>query len=220
MRINISRLRRISAAVCLVLVMLTLAGCSTCSGQMVKNPKLTIVEFIDAMQSERFDRSAADAAMSCIGNYSTLGFEKYTEVNDDLIERTLFDMLRNSYSAEFSDDSLAPVPTTWQGRDLTVSGTQAFVRFTFSSLDISAMSGPLSEIVTEEGADRMLAGASYDTEADAVALVEEVFTGDFVSDGDVSDYCVERSLTLEMAYIDGGWKIMVSDEFYDALLGR
>ncbi|MBE6759036.1 MAG: hypothetical protein E7554_02980 [Ruminococcaceae bacterium] len=218
-RKNIRR-RLISAAVCLLLTMLTLTGCGTCSGQAVDNPKKTIVEFIDAMQSERFDRTAADAAMSCIGNYSTLGFEKYTEVNDDLLERTLFDMLRNSYSVEFTDDSLAPIPSSYQGRDMTVSGTQAFVRLRFSSLDISAMSEPLSEIVTEVGADRMLMGETYETEADAIALVEEVFTEQFVSDGDVSGYSKEHGITLEMAYIDGGWKIMVSDEFYDALLGR
>lgn len=220
MKRTIIRLRLISAAVCLLLATLTLAGCGTCTGQSVDNPKKTIVEFIGAMQSERFDRSAADAAMSCIGNYSTLGFEKYTEVNDDLLERTLFDMLRNSYSVEFTDDSLAPIPSSYQGRDMTVSGTQAFVRLRFSSLDISAMSEPLSEIVTAEGADRILMGETYETEADAIALVEEIFTEQFVSDGDVTDYCTERGLTLEMAYIDGGWKIMVSDEFYDALLGR
>jgi len=220
MKNKIIRMRWISAAVCMLLAVSLLTGCGILSRRSVENPKRVIVDFIDAMQAERFDRSAADIAMKYIGNYSTMGFEKYTEMNDSLLEKTLFDMLRSSYSVEFAESSLEPVPTPYQGRDMTVSGTQAFVRLTFSSLDISLMSEPLSEIVTEIGAERMFDGAVYETEEDAAALVEEVFTGQFVSDGDISGYCVEHELTLELAYIDGGWKIVLSDEFYDALLGR
>lgn len=209
--------RWICAAVCLMLVIFVLAGCGA---RTVENPKRAIVDFVEAMQSDRFDSSAADIAMSHIGNYSTMGFEKYTEVNDSLLEKTLFEMLRNSYSVEFAEESLDPVPLPYQGKDMTISGTQAFVRLRFTSLDISLMSEPLSEIVTEVGAERMYDGITYETEAEATALVEEVFTRRLVSDGDVSDYCVEHPLTLELAYSDGSWKIMVSEEFYDALLGR
>lgn len=209
--------RWICAAICLLLAAFMLAGCGS---RMVDNPKKAIVNFIDAMQSDRFDSSAADIAMSHIGNYSTMGFEKYTEVNDNLLEKTLFEMLRNSYSVEFTENSLDPVPLPYRGKDMTVSGAQAFVRLRFTSLDISLMSESLSEIVTEVGSERMYDGITYETEEEAAALVEEVFTRRLVSDGDVSDYCVERSLTLELTYSEGSWKIMVSDEFYDALLGK
>ncbi len=210
----------ITAVLCTLLAISLLPGCGTCAVRSVDNPKVVIVDFIEAMQAERFDRSAADTAMSCIGNYSTMGFDKYTEVNDNLLEKTVFDLLRNSYKVEFTDSSLEPVPSPYQGRDMSISGTQAFVKLRFTSLDMSLMSEPLSDIVTEIGADRMFEGETYETEDDAAALVEEVFTGQFVSDGDVSGYCVEHALTLELAYAEGGWKIMVSDEFYDALLGR
>lgn len=220
MKNNNFRTRGIAAGLCVLLAVLLLAGCGTFAGRSVDNPKRTIIGFIDAMQADRFDRSAADTAMSYIGNYSTMGFEKYTEVNDSRLERMLFDLLRNSYSVEFDSSSLDPVPSPYQGKDMTISGTQAFVRLSFTSLDISQMSEPLSEIVTEIGAERMYDGEIYETESDAAALVEEVFTERFVSDGDVSDYCTERRLTLELVYSDGGWKIVVSDEFYDALLGK
>ena len=212
--------RLVCAAVCVLLAASLLTGCVTFSGRSVDNPKRVIVNFIDAMQSERFDRNAADTAMSCVANYSTMGFEKYTELSGSELEKTLFDLLRKSYSVDFADSSLEPVPSPYQGKDMTISGTQAFVRLSFTSLDISLMSEPLSDIVTEIGAERIYEGEVYATEEDAAALVEEVFTGQFVSDGDVSDYCVERQLTLELAYSDGGWKIVVSDEFYDALLGK
>lgn len=214
--------RWVPAAVCVLLTVLTLSGCDfgLFSSRSVDNPKQAVIGFIDALQADRFDRTAADTAMSYVANYSTMGFEKYTEVNDDPLEETLFELLRSSYSVEFDEKSLEPVTNPYQGRDMTVSGKQAFVRLSFESLDLSVMSEKLAEAVTETGAERMYDGETFETEEEAAALVEEVFAQIFDDETDVSDYCVEHRLTLELAYVDSRWKIVVSDEFYDALLGR
>ncbi len=206
----------------LVLSVCMLAGCApgVFSGVEIENPKKSVMEFINAMQTDNFDLAAAETAMGYVANYSTMGFEKFTQVQDSDLEQRLFDMLRKSYRARFSDSSLDPVTSPWQSSDLVVTGKEASVKFTFVSLDYTLMSDALAERVTEVGTDRMYYGETFDTEEQALALALEVFDEIFAPGTDLSPYCVERELTLNMEYIDSRWKLVVSDEFYNALLGR
>ncbi len=210
------------AIISLVMSVCILTGCSAgvFSRAEIENPKKTIVEFIDAMQSDNFDDAAAQTAMGYIANYSTMGFEKYTQTLDDDLEKQLFDILRKSYKAEFYDSSLDPVNGDHQSSDLSISGKNATVKLKFVSVDYTLMSAALAEAVTEVASERMYNGETYETEADAMNLAKEIFETIFTSDTDMSQFCIERELTLEMEYIDSKWKIVVSDEFYNALLGR
>ncbi len=210
------------AAVCGVcLLAIALCGCEfgTFSGRALSNPKLAIMNFVDAMQSEEFDSEAAAEAMNYIGNYSTMGFEKYTMVEDDDLETMLFDLLRGSYEVEFADDDLGPIASPYQGTDLKVSGKKAYVDLTFTSLNLDMMTVPLAEAVGIAGQEKVYAGEKFETEESALVVVEEVFAETFDTEN-LSEYCVEREMTLELTFTDDGWKINVSDEFYDALLGR
>lgn len=211
-----------AAIISVVMLVCILTGCSlgVFSGVEIDNPKKTVLEFINAMQTETFDQAAAQTATGYIANYSTMGFDKFAQVQDDDMEKRLFDMLRKSYRAEFSDISLEPVSSPYQSADITVSGKKAVVKFTFVSVDYTLMSAALSEAVTEAGSERMFHGETFETEAEAMALAQEVFDTVFAADRDMSEFCVERELALEMEYIDSKWKIVVSDEFYDALLGK
>lgn len=222
MKRNNTLSRCAAAVISVVLAACMLTGCSlgVFSGVDLDNPKKSVLEFINAMQTENFDQTAAQTAMGYIANYSTMGFEKYTQVQDDDLEKRLFDILRKNYRVEFSDSSLDPVSSPWQSEDLTISGKKAAVKLTFVSVDFTLMSKALSEAVTEEGADRMYHGETFETEADAMLLAGEVFDRVFAPGTDMSQYCVERELVLEMEYVDSKWKIVVSDELYDALLGR
>ena len=214
------RLRCI-AAVCCLFAAAMLSGCQfgTFSDRSLENPKQAILDFVEAMQADVFDDAAAEAAMAKVGNYSTMGFEKYTSVNDDVLEKTLFDLLRKSYEVDFSNSDLESISSPYQGVDMTVSGKQAQVTFTFTYLNLSAMSGPLSEAVSQTGTERVYEGENFDTEESAMALVEEVFL-EMYGSADVSEYCVQKEFTLELSYHEDGWKLNISEEFYNALLGK
>ena len=214
-------------AAVLLLTVCLLSGCSMSSigqpgvfsNQDLDNPKQAVLDFVDAMKAEKFDTAAADNAMSYVGNYSTMGFEKFTLV-DDSVETLLFDALRESYAVTFADSDLSPVRIPCRTEDMSVAGKQAFVTFDFTSLDFSLMSEALTVAVAEVGAERMYDGAVYDTQETAMALVEEVYSTTFLEENKVSDFYVTRPVTLELQFTDDGWKIVVSEEFYDALLGR
>lgn len=213
---------RCAAVVCLVCLMAAaLSGCdfSTFSDRSLENPKLALTGFVEAMQAETFDQAAAEEAMSYVGNYSSMGFEKYAMAEDDPLEKELFDMLRGSYAVEFANSDFEPISVPYQGVDMNVSGKQAFVTVTFSSLDLEKISGPLAEMVSEVGGERVYDGAVYDTEESALALVEEVFPM-VLETIDLDECCIRRELILELNYHEGGWKINISDEFYNALLGK
>jgi len=216
-------LRRIrwAAALCCLLVTVLLCGCEwgTISGRTMENPKQAIAGFMEAMQSERFDHIAAENAMGYVGNYSTMGFEKHTMIEDDSLEKALFDLLRSSYSVEFADSDLSDIATPYRSDDMRVSGKKAYVTVTFTSLDLESMSVPLSEAVSRIGEERVFDGEVFETEESALALIEEVFHTVF-DVSDMSEYCVTRQLTVELEYHEDGWKINISDELYDALLGQ
>lgn len=214
------RLRCIAAACCLLAAAM-LSGCEfgTFSDRSLENPKQAVLDFIEAMQADEFDSAAAEAAMAKVGNYSTMGFDKYTSIEEDTLESTLFDLLRNSYDVEFANSDLEPISSPYQGVDMTVEGKQAHVTFTFTYLDLSEMSGPLSEAVSQTGTDRVYEGETFETEESALALVEEVFLEMFDAE-DMSEYCVQREFTLELNYHEDGWKLSISEEFYNALLGK
>jgi|GEM_PF-1744096 len=218
-----SILVRIAASLlCLLMTAGVLSGCEggLFSGMTIDNPKTAITEFIDAMQSPVFDDTAAETAMSYVANYSTMGFEKYAQVQDDRLEKRLFDLLRQSYSVEFFDSSSEDISNPYQSSDMTVSGKKAYVRIKFSCVDYTLMSEALSEKVTEIASERAFYGETFETEEQAMALVDEVFDTVFVPGESMDRFCVERELTLEMKYVDSSWKIVISDEFYDALLGK
>lgn len=222
-----SKIIRITAAVCgLALTAAVLTGCGlkpdfgVVSGSELENPKQTILDFVDTMKSEEFDLETAERANSFIGNYSTMGFEKFGLVDDDVIEIALTTALRRSYGVEFADPGLEPVPSPYQGTDMYISGKQAFVDITFTSLSIDLISEPLAEVVAQVGHDRMYEGETFDTSEDALALVEEVFPSVFDADGDLTPYCVQKEMTVELTFTDDGWKIVMSDELYKAMLGQ
>jgi len=214
---------RIVTVIILVLLSVSLmTGCEggLFSGMKVSNPKKTIIEFVNAMQADEFDQAAADAAMDCIGNYATMGFEKFSQVRDDELESELFDILRKSYKIEFFDDSLDDVDNPYQSEDMNISAKNASIKFKFTSVKYSMISDTLSNAVTEEAEDRIFHGETYETEEAALVLAREIFGKIFDQNTNMDDYCVERELVLEMKYIDSKWKIMISEEFYDALLGK
>jgi len=213
---------RLAAFVMAVLMTASvLSGCDfgVFSNADLDNPKQTVLDFINTMKTSKFDQTAADTALGYIGNYSNMGFEKFTMVEDDNIESELFFALRKSYSVEFADDSLDPVRSPYTGEDMSISGKQAFVTFEFTSLDFTLMSDALAEQVNKVGSERMYSGEVYETQEQAMALVEEVYAS-FAEEIDIAEFCTTKTIQLEMLYTEEGWKLMVNDVFYDALLGK
>ncbi len=219
---SVLKYARFAALLCgIILLAISLSGCAfgTMSSRSLENPKHAIVGFVEAMQADEFDAAAAEAASQYIGNYSTMGFEKYAMLENGSLEKALFDMLRDSYKVSFADESMDDVSSPYTGEDMNISGKQAYVTFTFTSLALDEMSEPLAEAVSEIGAERMYEGETYDTEESAMVLVEEVFDEVFKKYS-MSQYYVEHELTVELNYMDDGWKLSMSNELYDALLGR
>lgn len=217
---------RIAAAAMLMACLLS--GCSFSStgklevftNQDLDNPKQSILSFIDAMKAENFDADAAEEALSYIGNYSTMGFEKFSLVQNETVDRMLFDALRASYRVEFADNDLSPLRIPYKSEDMTIAGKQAFVTFDFTYLDFSLMSAALAERVAEVGAERMYDGVTYETQNAAMELVEEVYSTIFLQENKESDFYITRTISLELQFADGSWKLVLNEDFYDALLGR
>lgn len=211
MRLKILVTRAAAAAVAL-LIALAASGCGVMSGETLENPKLAVNEFIDCMRSEDYDE-----AMKYVLNYSTLGFEN-VDIEAGSLDETLYKMLRESYGTRYADPQLDPISIPYSGVDMTVDGRQAFLTVYFTSLNFEMMSEVLKEEITETANERMQQAQYYDTEEKAMELIIEMMPLTFGED--LSAYYVERELTLEVFYTKDGWKLNISDELYNALLGR
>lgn len=208
----------VRAALSVVLVcMLTLAlaGCEfgTFSTEKLDNPKLAITEFVEDMRAGKFTE-----AMERVGNYSTMGFDTLSEYITGQTDYSLASMLMQSYAVEFYNNDMDQVGVPYESEDMNIDGKTAYVSFKFTSLSFPLMSETLKQLVTEEGSNRMYYGETFDSEEEAMALVDEVFEKTF--DGDISSYCTTVELKIELIYADDGWKLVIDDEFYKALLGK
>lgn len=198
-----------------VLLAITLCGCEApaYSAKEMENPKLTLNRFIEAMREQNFEE-----AESCVINYSTLGFDKIEEIPHSSADWRIYELLFESYEAEYKINSTEPISSPYASEDMAVNGRRADITFTFSSFNFDKMSADLTKVISEIGAERMYHGETFESEEEALALVEEGYAAIFQND--MSQYYKTQKLTVTAWYEKGEWKLEISDEFYSALTGR
>ncbi len=179
----------------------------------IANPKLTVVEFVDSIKAGDYKKCE-----SLVSNYAELGFSDGKSFRDDAVSQFFYDCLINSYKVEFIDnDNIVSVTDSVSDTDYSVHGRSAQVKFLFTYFDSGKMTARMKEIATEIGHEKMYYGFVYDSEEKVDELVLDVL--DVVQTEPVEQYYVTREITVNMVYADDEWKMELTDEFYDILLG-
>lgn len=198
-----------------VMLAAVLCGCTApaySAGEM-ENPKITLNCFVEAMSERDFDK-----AESCVINYTTLGFDGMEKVSQASADWRIYELLFDSYEAEYKESSTEPITSPYVSEDMNVNGRRADITFDFTSFNFEKMSADLTKAIAEIGAERMYYGETFETEEEALALVEEGY--ETVFKNDMSQYYKTQVLTVTAWYDNGEWKLEISDEFYSALTGR
>lgn len=179
----------------------------------MENPKITLDLFVEAMRECKFEK-----AESYVMNYTTMGFEGIADVPRDSADWQIYEMLFDSYKVQYKNSSTEDVTSPYTSEDLNVNGRKAVITFTFTSFSYKKMMEELSAAISEVGGERMYYGETFETQEEALALVDDAF--EIVLKNDASKYYSEKSITMNAWYNDGEWKLEISDEFYAALIGR
>ena len=205
----------IAMLMALVVLAITLCGCEApaYSAKEMENPKITLNNFIEAMRGQDFEE-----AESYVINYASLGFDKIEKIPHSAADWRIYELLFESYEAEYISNSTQPIKSPYSSEDMTVNGRRADITFTFSSFNFDKMSADLTEAISEIGAERTYHGETFETQEEALALVEEGYEAVFQND--MSQYCKTQELTVTAWYENGEWKLEISEEFYSALTGR
>lgn len=183
------------------------------SNSAMANPKTTLSSFVDAMRKQNFEE-----AESYVINYTTMGFDGIEDVSHDSVDWQIYKMLFDSYKVEYKDSSTEDVISPYESEDLFVNGRKAAITFTFTSFNYGKMMEDLSAAISDVGGERMYYGETFETQEEALVLVDDAF--DIVLENDPSKYYTQKEITLDAWYNDGEWKLEISDEFYSALVGR
>lgn len=205
---------KILPAILLVLCLL-LSSCSfqTTAMEPVDNPKTSLIEFIECLSEKRFDDY-----QKYIYNYASLGFESAPDNGAaDPMTEYILENIFDSYSISFEDPSLSPISGNCTGVDFSVDGRTATVTFTLTALDASKLQRRITDEAEKIALPLLPEGYVYDTEEKAYELIEQAISeiGDVSSDEFLSD----NTLTVNLKYIGGMWKIEMTEEFFDVLIG-
>lgn len=183
------------------------------SHKNMENPKLTLDLFVEAMSKQNFEE-----AESYVINYTTMGFEGIEDVPRESKDWQIYEMLFDSYKVEYKNDNTEDVYSPYESEDIRVNGREATITFTFTSFSYDMMMEDLSAAIADVGGERMYYGETFETQEEALVLVDDAF--DIVLENDASKYYSEKEITLNAWYNDGEWKLEINDEFYSALVGR
>lgn len=179
----------------------------------IPNPKLTVVEFIDSIKEGDFEKCG-----SMVSNYAQLGFDDGKAFDDDPVSKFFYESLINSYKVEFIDnDNVVSITDSVSETDYSVTGRTAKVRFRLTVFDVNKMTATMKAIATEIGEEKMFYGHVYDSDEKVEELILD--TLDAAQTEDMEQYRVTHEITVDMVYEDNMWKMELTDELYDILLG-
>ncbi|MBQ6797084.1 MAG: hypothetical protein IJP10_03625 [Clostridia bacterium] len=209
------KLVRSALAAALLAVCLLFSSCSfpTVAVDKLENPKKAVSDFIDCLSDKRFGEY-----QKYVYNYASLGFETPPEGGDiDPMTEYILENIFDSYSISFDDPSLDPVSGDCVGADFSVSGRTATVTFTLTALDASKLQRRITGEAEEIAAPLLPTGYVYDTEEKAFELIEQAIAE--IEDVDIDEFLSDNTITVNLKYIDGMWKIEMTKEFFAVLTG-
>lgn len=219
-RINISIAAFVGAIIIFALIIGLTGGFSPVMLVKSDNPKQTVEDFFDCLSEKRYEECG-----KYISGYSSLGFERFisgSDVSDSdqqphTMDEALLNALLDSYGCELiAPDDMPQVRGKAKGADYSVNGRDAQVTFRYTVFDIYKMLPLLSEPTKLAAQDKILHGSAIDSD-NAMELVEGAFAQQ--SDFDPADYYTTCPMTVQLRLEDGQWRIVLTEEFYNALLG-
>ncbi len=179
----------------------------------IENPKLTVTRFIESIKNGSFEESEA-----MVSNYADLGFENVSAFKSDAVAQFFYECLIESYKVEFLDnDNVVSITDSVSETDYSVTGRTAEVRFLLTTFQTDGLTARMKEIATEIGHEKMFHGYVYDSEEKVDELVAEAL--EIVKEEPVEQYYKTYEISVDMIYSDNMWKMELTDEFYDILLG-
>lgn len=184
----------------------------------IENPKLTIVRFVDALHEGDF--KSCDGMMS---NCASIGENFETLSQSDAFSTFLYNSLIDSYKVEFSDNGniVSVTDSIVSESDYSITGQKATVTYTLTVLSLDPLCKRMNELAKEIGYQQQFEsdkGASFETEEALNGLIDDVL--ETVKDEDITQYYKTREFTTEMEYVGNMWRLELSDELYNTLLGR
>lgn len=178
----------------------------------ISNPKLALTEFVENLNEHDFEEG-----YKYISNYADLGFDE-VQSDSDAVTMFMRDALLESYRVEFlNNENIMSITDTVSESDYFVTGTEASVDVVFTALDINAIAVRMTELATEIGYEHKFNGYVYDSEEKAEGLILEVL--EVIKTEDIEHYYSSYNITVDLEYTDNMWKIIMTDELYDILLG-
>lgn len=184
----------------------------------IENPKLTVQRFVDALHEGDF--KACDGLMS---NCASIG-ENFALMSDsDAFSEFLYQSLIDSYKVEFSGDSefVSVTDAIVSETDYTVTGQKATVTYTLTVLSLDPLCKRMNELAKDIGYKLQFEsdeGASFETDEALSGLIDDVL--ETVKKEDITQYYKTREFTTNMVYTGDMWRLELSDELYNTLLGR
>lgn len=172
---------------------ITSAGALTI-GRM-PDPTDTLKAYMDSIIECDFEK-AAGYMYDC----DDLGLSQQPEGEAD---KVLFNTVINNYAYEI--------------KNIEVKGVNAFAEITFTCCDLNLMRDDLKEEVAKgiergvwDGKDVESADFLLGVVADSAELVTE----------DITPYLADSEQTIELVYYESEWRVLFSNELYNAMLGR
>ena len=217
-----------------ILIVMTSAG-GQCRGTYpvrlndIPSPEGTVEQFFRCIRQNDLD--GADAL---IANYRTLGFDEAEAVSgSDALSVYISEHLTDSYAIEAVDAAIySPSPSdmpvtpsdVWMNsvvidaEDYTISGGNAVTKVRYTCLDSSKLTERLAVLSGQLGKQLAESGVAVDNDQAAMELFDKAV--DSLAADDCRKYYSTITLDIELSYIDGGWRIVVTPELYDALCGK
>lgn len=187
----------------LAVMMLMLSGCSEAvSLTTLPDQRESVDAFFTYLKNEDYD-----GADDLVYNYATLGMKTVTANESDsdaMVDKLLGDYLRESRS--YTVENVGEMT----GRDTTVD-------ISYTYLDYRKISEPLNRRVTSEIKERKFAGEKFEDDASVMPVMVEQLQKLMEASG--SDLMTTEQYKLELRYREKKWRIVVTEEFYQGLIG-
>lgn len=217
-----------------VLIVLTSAG-GQCRGTYpvrlndIPSPEGTVEQFFRCIR-----QNDLDGADELTANYRTLGFGEAEAVSSsDALSLYIAEHLTESYAIESVNaakysPSPSDIPVTpsdvWMSSvvigadDYTISGGNAVAKVRYTCLDSAKLTERLAVLSRKLGKKLAESGVAVDNDQAAMELFDKAVAK--LSADDCRKYYSTVTLDIELSYIDGKWRIVVTPELYDALCGK
>lgn len=194
------RIVSIALAFCIEAVLLCILASSvqTVSCTTLPDPKPVVSEFFTALcegESEKCD--------ALLANYSSLGLD--VSIASEY-KAKLFDMLKESYSFELSDE-------------IEIEGVTAIESVSLTHLNLSLLEGELAKKAYSL-ADHDTIRNQQDNELVAQEIEMAMNNALRLFEDNIEDYYITQKIEVNLVYENGQWLIVLDDSLYNAIIGR